>query len=74
MEAAAADRPSAMMPFDPQHFHNEAIKLNNIEVIFGVPDSSLSGLLSYFAANKSEPQHVLGSESRLSKPLHSWLL
>ncbi|KAJ6446938.1 phosphonopyruvate decarboxylase [Purpureocillium lavendulum] len=59
MEAAAADRPSAMMPFDPQHFHNEAIKLNNIEVIFGVPDSSLSGLLSYFAANKSEPQHVV---------------
>ncbi|GJN76926.1 hypothetical protein PLIIFM63780_000414 [Purpureocillium lilacinum] len=48
-----------MVPFDPEEFHDEALKPNGIDTIFGVPDSSLSGLLSYLAANKSAPQHIV---------------
>ncbi|UNI13680.1 Taurine dioxygenase [Purpureocillium takamizusanense] len=48
-----------MTPFDPEKFHDEALTPNGIDSIFGVPDSSLSGLLSYLAANKPKPQHVV---------------
>ncbi|KAI9771598.1 MAG: hypothetical protein M1840_001813 [Geoglossum simile] len=45
-------------PFDPRLF-NEALKANGIVAAFGVPDSSLSGLLSYFAATKPLPEHIV---------------
>jgi phosphonopyruvate decarboxylase len=48
-----------MGPFDPRQFYEEALKANGIIAAFGVPDSSLSGLLSYFAATKPVPEHVV---------------
>ncbi|KAM4055026.1 phosphonopyruvate decarboxylase [Hirsutella rhossiliensis] len=48
-----------MLPFDPREFHDHVLKLNGIEAVFGVPDSTLSGLLSYFAATQDVPQHIV---------------
>lgn len=48
-----------MRPFDPRRFDEEALKANGIVAAFGVPDSSLSGLLSYFCATKSASEHIV---------------
>lgn len=47
------------LPFDPQAFSTQVLQPNNIDAVFGVPDSSLSGLLSFFAATMSPPQHIV---------------
>jgi phosphonopyruvate decarboxylase len=47
------------LPFDPQSFDEEVLKPNGITAFFGVPDSSLSGLLSYFYAHKQPTEHVV---------------
>lgn len=46
-------------PFDPRHFDEEVLKANGIVSAFGVPDSSLSGLLSYFYTAKPTSDHVV---------------
>jgi phosphonopyruvate decarboxylase len=46
-------------PFDPRRFYEEVLKANGIVAAFGVPDSSLSGLLSYFSATKPVSQHIV---------------
>lgn len=52
-----------MAPFDPSQFHDEVLHSNGIDAFFGVPDSSLSGLLSYLSATKPAPRHlVMASE------------
>ncbi|RYP24499.1 hypothetical protein DL765_000519 [Monosporascus sp. GIB2] len=47
------------LPFDPQAFFTKVLQPNSIDTVFGVPDSSLSGLLSFFAATMSAPQHIV---------------
>jgi phosphonopyruvate decarboxylase len=46
-------------PFDPRRFYEEVLKANGIVAAFGVPDSSLSGLLSYFSATKPVSEHIV---------------
>ena len=46
-------------PFDPRRFYEEVLKANGIVAAFGVPDSSLSGLLSYFSATKPLSEHIV---------------
>ncbi len=46
-------------PFDPRRFDDEVLKTNSITSAFGVPDSSLSGLLSYFYASKGATEHIV---------------
>ena len=46
-------------PFDPRRFYKEALEANGIVAAFGVPDSSLSGLLSYFYATKPVSEHIV---------------
>ncbi|KAL8704393.1 MAG: hypothetical protein Q9201_002462 [Fulgogasparrea decipioides] len=48
-----------MRPFDSHQFYEEALKANGIGVAFGVPDSSLSGLLSYFSSTKPVSEHIV---------------
>ena len=50
-----------MAPFDPRQFNEEVLVANGIDVAFGVPDSSLSGLLSYFSATKPAPEHIVAA-------------
>lgn len=47
------------LPFDPQAFFAQVLQPNNIDAVFGVPDSSLSGLLSFFAATMTAPRHIV---------------
>ncbi|KAJ1333164.1 phosphonopyruvate decarboxylase [Microdochium nivale] len=47
------------LPFDPSQFHDEVLQPSKIDTVFGVPDSSLSGLLSFFAATMQAPQHIV---------------
>jgi phosphonopyruvate decarboxylase len=47
------------LPFDPTEFHAKVLQPNSIDAVFGVPDSSLSGLLSFFAATMSAPRHIV---------------
>jgi phosphonopyruvate decarboxylase len=47
------------LPFDPSEFFARVLQPNSIDAVFGVPDSSLSGLLSFFAATMSAPQHIV---------------
>jgi aflatoxin B1 aldehyde reductase len=46
-------------PFDPCQFYKEALQANGIVPAFGVPDSCLKGLLSYFAMTKPISEHVV---------------
>ena len=48
-----------MASFDPRQFNREVLQANGINAVFGVPDSSLSGLLSYFSATKPASEHVV---------------
>ncbi|KAL8789811.1 MAG: hypothetical protein Q9195_006645 [Heterodermia aff. obscurata] len=47
------------IPFKPALFYKEVLEANQITSAFGVPDSCLSGLLSFFSATKSAPQHIV---------------
>ncbi|KAI1322388.1 thiamine pyrophosphate enzyme, N-terminal TPP binding domain-containing protein [Xylariaceae sp. FL0255] len=47
------------LPFDPSEFSATVLQPNNINAIFGVPDSSLSGLLSFFASTMSPRRHIV---------------
>ncbi|CAD6592345.1 MAG: hypothetical protein ASARMPREDX12_006603 [Alectoria sarmentosa] len=47
------------IPFEPAVFYKEVLEANQITSAFGVPDSSISGLLSFFSATKSAPQHIV---------------
>ncbi len=48
-----------MASFDPRQFNKEVLQANGIDAVFGVPDSSLSGLLSYFSATKPSSEHIV---------------
>ncbi|KAF2726326.1 thiamine diphosphate-binding protein [Polychaeton citri CBS 116435] len=48
-----------MAAFDPEIFDREVLQSNGIDTAFGVPDSSLSGILSYFSATKPTSEHVV---------------
>ena len=48
-----------MSPMDPQQFYGKALKANDVVTAFGVPDSCLKGLLSYFYATKSISEHIV---------------
>lgn len=47
------------MPFKPERFEEVALGPNGIDTAFGVPDTNLSGLLTYFAATKPVPKHIV---------------
>ena len=47
------------LPFDPHKFDVEAFKANNVHSFFGLPDSSLSGLVKYFSATKPVSEHII---------------
>ncbi|KAM3538910.1 hypothetical protein ARSEF1564_008178 [Beauveria bassiana] len=47
------------MPFKPERFDEVALGPNGIDTAFGVPDTNLSGLLTYFAATKPVPKHIV---------------
>ena len=47
------------LPFQPRHFYEEALEPNGITSAFGVPDSSIKGLLSCFSATKATPEHIV---------------
>ncbi|KAI1841981.1 hypothetical protein JX266_011841 [Neoarthrinium moseri] len=47
------------LPFDPNEFFTQVLQPNSVEAVFGVPDSSLSGLLSFFAATMPAPRHIV---------------
>jgi phosphonopyruvate decarboxylase len=47
--------------FDPRQFSEEVLESNGIQAAFGVPDSSLSGLLSFFSATKPAPEHIVAA-------------
>lgn len=46
------------MYFDPKPFDDVVLQPNGITTAFGVPDTNLSGLLTYFFATKSVPNHI----------------
>ena len=48
-----------MSPLDPQRFYEEVLHENGIITAFGVPDSCLKGLLTYFYATKPVSEHVV---------------
>ncbi|KAI0195506.1 thiamine pyrophosphate enzyme, N-terminal TPP binding domain-containing protein [Astrocystis sublimbata] len=47
------------LPFVPTEFFTRVLQPNSIDAVFGVPDSSLSGLLSFFADTLSPPRHIV---------------
>lgn len=48
-----------MAPFDPKRFEELALLPNSIDTAFGVPDTNLSGLLTYLAATKPVSKHIV---------------
>ncbi|OAA39367.1 Thiamine pyrophosphate enzyme, N-terminal TPP-binding domain protein [Metarhizium rileyi] len=48
-----------MPPFDPKRFDHVALLPNGIDTAFGVPDTNLSGLLTYFSATKPVKNHIV---------------
>lgn len=48
-----------MPPFDPKRFDDVALLANSIDTAFGVPDTNLSGLLTYFSATKPVSNHIV---------------
>ena len=44
---------------DPCHFYEEALWANGVVAAFGIPDSCLKRLLSYFAATKPVSEHLV---------------
>ncbi|KAI0133718.1 putative phosphonopyruvate decarboxylase [Xylariales sp. AK1849] len=50
-----------MAGFNPCEFNEQALQANGIDAAFGVPDSSLSGLLSYFSATKPASEHIVAA-------------
>ena len=47
------------MPWDPKRFDDVVLQPNGIDTAFGVPDTNLSGLLTYFSATKSVSKHIV---------------
>ncbi|KAG6029813.1 hypothetical protein E4U41_000263 [Claviceps citrina] len=47
------------MPFDPKRFDDVALQPNGIDAAFGVPDTNISGLLTFFSATKPVPKHLV---------------
>lgn len=48
-----------MSPFDAKRFDDVALQSNGIDTAFGIPDTNLSGLLSYFAVTKPVKNHIV---------------
>ena len=48
-----------MNRLDPRRFDEEVLRENGLVTAFGVPDSCLKGLLSYFYATKPVSEHVV---------------
>lgn len=46
------------MPWDPRRFDNVVLLPNGINHAFGVADTNISGLLTYFSATKPVPNHI----------------
>ncbi|KAG5929978.1 hypothetical protein E4U42_003632 [Claviceps africana] len=47
------------MPFDPKRFDDVALQPNGIRAAFGVPDTNISGLLTFFCATKPVSKHIV---------------
>ena len=50
-----------MSTLDPRRFYEEVLQGNGITTAFGVPDSCLKGLLTYFYATKPVLDHVVAA-------------
>ncbi|KAJ5294440.1 hypothetical protein PENANT_c006G08393 [Penicillium antarcticum] len=48
-----------MAGWNPKRFEDVALAPNGIDTAFGVPDTNLSGLLTYFSATKPVSQHIV---------------
>ncbi|KAG6302762.1 hypothetical protein E4U45_002625 [Claviceps purpurea] len=47
------------MPFEPKRFDQVALRPNGIDTAFGVPDTNLSGLLTFLSATKPVSKHIV---------------
>ncbi|KAG6010348.1 hypothetical protein E4U21_006912 [Claviceps maximensis] len=47
------------MPFDPKDFDDAALQPNGIHAAFGVPDTNISGLLTFFSVTKPLSKHII---------------
>ncbi|KAG5999789.1 hypothetical protein E4U43_001863 [Claviceps pusilla] len=47
------------MSFDPKRFDDVALQPNGLDTAFGVPDTNLSGLLTFFFAAKPVSRHIV---------------
>jgi phosphonopyruvate decarboxylase len=48
-----------MPGLDPGQFYEEALLANDIDTAFGVPDTNLSGLLTYLSATQPVSKHIV---------------